>query len=57
MKINTKRPPSMCDKIKLVHTKGSDFTKTKKQQPNVLFRSSPIVPVEISQDNKRKYGG
>jgi len=57
MKINTKTPPSMCDKIKPVHTKCSDFTKTEKQQPNVLFRSSPIVPVEISQDNKRKYGG
>jgi hypothetical protein len=34
MKINTKTPPSMCDKIKLVHTKGSKFTKTEKQQPD-----------------------
>jgi hypothetical protein len=41
MKINTKTPPSMCDKIKHVHTKGSEFTKTEKQQPDVLFLSSP----------------
>jgi len=30
----------MCDKIKPVHTKGLEFTKTEKQQPNVLFLSS-----------------
>jgi hypothetical protein len=41
MKINTKAPHSMCDKIKPVHTKGSEFTKTKKQLPDVLFLSSP----------------
>jgi len=29
MKINEKTPPSMLDKIKPVHTKGSEFTKTK----------------------------
>jgi hypothetical protein len=34
MNRNTKTPPSMCDKIKLVHTKGSKFTKTEKQQPD-----------------------
>jgi hypothetical protein len=30
MKINTKTPPSLCDKIKPVHTKGLEFTKTEK---------------------------
>jgi hypothetical protein len=34
------KPPSMCDKIKPVHMKGLEFTKTKKQQPNALFLSS-----------------
>jgi hypothetical protein len=28
MKINAQTIPSMCDKIKLVHTKGLEFTKT-----------------------------
>jgi hypothetical protein len=37
MKINTKTTPNICDKIKHVHTKGSKFTKTEKQQPDVLF--------------------
>jgi hypothetical protein len=41
MKINTKTSPSMCDKIKHVHTKGSEFTMIEKQQPDVLFLSSP----------------
>jgi hypothetical protein len=40
MKINAQTPPSMCDKIKPIHTKGSEFTKSKKQQPDVLFLSS-----------------
>jgi hypothetical protein len=39
MKINAQTPPSMCDKIKPVHTKGSEFTKTEKQQFDVLFLS------------------
>jgi hypothetical protein len=47
----------MCDKIKLIHMKGSEFTKTEKQHPDVLFCHPQIVPAEISQDNKRKYGG
>jgi hypothetical protein len=29
MKINTKTPPSKCNKIKPVYMKGSEFTKTK----------------------------
>jgi len=41
MKINAQTLPSMCDKIKPVHTKGLEFTKTEKQQPDVLFQSSP----------------
>jgi membrane protease subunit (stomatin/prohibitin family) len=41
MKINTQTLPSMCDKIKHVHTKGLEFTNTEKQQPDVLFLSSP----------------
>jgi hypothetical protein len=40
MKINAQTLPSMCDKIKHIHTKGLEFTKTEKQQPNVLFLSS-----------------
>jgi hypothetical protein len=31
MKINAQTPPSMCDKIKHVHMKGLEFTKTEKQ--------------------------
>jgi len=41
MKINAQTLPSMCDKIKPVHTKGLEFTKIEKQQPDVLFLSSP----------------
>jgi hypothetical protein len=29
--INAQTPPIMCDKIKPVHTKGSEFTKIEKQ--------------------------
>jgi hypothetical protein len=29
MKINAQILPSMCDKVKHVHMKGSEFTKTK----------------------------
>jgi len=41
MKINTQTLPSMCDKIKHVHTKGLEFTKIEKQQRHVLFLLSP----------------
>jgi hypothetical protein len=36
-KIDRKTTTNICDKIKHVHTKGSKFTKTEKQQPDVLF--------------------
>jgi len=41
MKINAQTPPSMCGKIKPVHTKGLEFTGTEKQEVDVLFLSSP----------------
>jgi len=40
MKKNAQTLPRICDKIKHVHMKGLKFTKTKKQQPDVLFLSS-----------------
>lgn len=43
---------SICDKIKPVHTKCLEFIKTEKQQLDVLFLSSQIVPVESSQDTR-----
>jgi hypothetical protein len=56
MKINAQTLPIMCDKIKPVHTKGLEFTKTEKQQPDVFFFCHPqIVPAKSSQDNNRKY--
>jgi hypothetical protein len=41
MKINAQTPPSMCDKIKPVHMKGLEFTKTEKLQFDLLFLSFP----------------
>jgi hypothetical protein len=41
MKINAQTLPNMCDKVKPVYTKGLEFTKIEKQQPNMLFLSSP----------------
>jgi hypothetical protein len=40
MKINAQTLPSICDKIKPVHTKGLEFTKIERQQPDVLFLST-----------------
>jgi hypothetical protein len=55
--INAQTPPIMCDKIKPVHTKGSEFTKIKKKNNSLMcFYCHPqIVLAELSQDNKRKY--
>jgi len=39
MKINAQALPNRYDKIKPVHTKGLEFTKTEKQQLDVLFLS------------------
>jgi hypothetical protein len=55
MKRNAQTPPSMCGKIKHVHTKGSELPRQKSNILMCFFCHPQIVPAEVSQDNKRKY--
>jgi hypothetical protein len=57
MKINAQTPPNMCGKNKHVHTKGSELPRQKGNNLMCFFCHPQIVLAEVSQDNKRKYGG
>jgi hypothetical protein len=58
MKINTQTPPSMYGKSKPdFRERGLEIPRQKSSSLLCFFCHPQIVPAEVSQDNKRKYGG
>jgi hypothetical protein len=58
MKINAQTPPSICGKIKpVLRERGLEISRQKSSRTTCFFGHSQIVPVEVCQGNKKKYGG